>query len=84
MGPHHHPVPHPCALDVRRGGIAGAHSHARRLWGRKGGTAHADLDFVVRWLCEEEVRDKCGITMEAGDWQALDLGEEAPQQHNGW
>jgi sentrin-specific protease 1 len=51
--------------------------------GRVGGTAHEDLARVVRWLCEE-AREKCGTTMEAGDWQTLDLGVEAPQQHNGW
>jgi hypothetical protein len=38
---------------------------------------------VVRWL-GEEARDKCGITMEASDWQTHDLGEGAPQQHNDW
>ena len=46
--------------------------------GTEGGTAHEDLARVVRWLCEE-ARDKCGITMEASDWQTHDLGEGAPQ-----
>ena len=46
--------------------------------GRQGGTAPADLARVVRWLCEE-ARDKCGTSMEAGEWQTRDLGEGAPQ-----
>ncbi len=50
---------------------------------REGGTAHADLDRVARWLCED-ARQKCGATMEAGDWETRDVGEGAPPQHNGW
>ncbi len=43
---------------------------------------------VVRRLCDE-AREKCGITMEASDWETRDLGEGAPPQHtrlgsDGW
>ena len=51
--------------------------------GRAGGTAHADLACVLRWLCQE-AREKCGTTMEAEEWDTRDLGEGAPQQRNGW
>ena len=53
--------------------------------GRAGGTAHADLACVLRWLCQE-AREKCGTTMEAEEWDTRDLGEGAPQQHkdNDW
>jgi sentrin-specific protease 1 len=48
-----------------------------------GSTAHDDLANVVRWLCDE-AHDKCGITMNAGDWETREMVERAPQQHNGW
>ena len=51
--------------------------------GSEDGTAAADLQCVVHWLCDE-VNDKCNITMEHDAWHTHDLGTGAPRQLNGW